>query len=61
MRFGARDLYSVAALCHAYDRAGEAALRTRCFQAIKRAYPDEVLPLPSLPEALNNLYVGNRS
>jgi tetratricopeptide (TPR) repeat protein len=47
-----------ATLCHAYQAALDFGSGIRCFRAIGADNPNQLLPLPTLPEALNNMYVA---
>lgn len=60
IRLGATDRDTIGVLCLTYEGAREFARSTQCFQRMAFSFPGVVLPLPSLPEVLNNVYVGGR-
>jgi tetratricopeptide (TPR) repeat protein len=55
------SLQTVAMLCHAHQAALDFHKGQECFLFIRSRMPDEVLPIPSLPEAINNMYVGRQT
>ncbi len=60
MRLGGFDWHTFGGLCHAYQANLDFEGGARCWQAFSARYPNEVVPLPSLPEALNNMWVQGR-
>jgi tetratricopeptide (TPR) repeat protein len=60
IRLGAADRDTIGMLCLTYEAAREFARSTQCFRRMAFAFPGVVLPLPSLPEVLNNVYMAER-
>lgn len=54
------SLQTVAMVCHSYQGALDFHKGQECFLFIRSQRPDEVLPIPSLPEAINNMYSPGR-
>lgn len=57
---GARDWHTLGWLCHAYQANLQFDQSTSCWRSFAARFPDEVVPLPSLPEVLNNMWVAER-
>ena len=47
--------HTLAGLCHAYQGGRDQARTEQCFGALRRWNPDAIVPVPSLPEVLNNM------
>ena len=55
LRLGDRQISTIGNLCHAYDGDRDPMRANGCFEKVRRLNPDEIVPIPSLPEALNNM------
>lgn len=52
---GDANIFTLSGLCHAYQGGGDEDRAVRCFGALHRYNPDAIVPVPSLPEVLNNM------
>jgi Flp pilus assembly protein TadD len=57
---GGRDWHTLGWLCHAYEANLQFDQSTNCWRSFTARFPDEVVPLPSLPEVLNNVWIAER-
>ncbi len=52
---GDRAIFTLSGLCHAYQGGGQADRAAWCFGVLRSVNPDAIVPVPSMPEVLNNM------